>query len=319
MILFPKAKGTCLDAGLPGFDDQPGCGARLGYVQYHRTAVPCRRDCLEMAFASCAVQETFSDCICIDGTTKQEGYKINGCYVGWNAPVGLTPTQVAVTTSPGNPHAYYSLFGCRPDTDLNCPINLDDWDPLMMDGEYVRVDLEAVPLVTVDGACVGGAYFLTNEQLLIVDDVTEPATGSNCKQTGGRRALAMEITDGNGKRLMLCVFAGPVPPPQCDLHQCCDWHITGTSETGCTEGSSLPGVIVERPESCEFKPDASVIFTVDGVDTPYPIDPDVAMAFIQHPVACPTISGTVTARLVQDYPDEAPCPDPADETHDFTL
>lgn len=309
--IFPINLGAssgvvCPDRRVPGFDDTGLCGGRLASVQFHRTAHPCHKDCIEMLFASCAIKTPIVDCICDDGITTEPGFVIgngegNGGLIGWNDPLGEGLTSIAVKQGPvagilGDPGAYYRLFASNDTTDLNCWIDEDDGDPLLINGQVYAKDLVASPLAfDEEGNCTGGVITVSLADLQI-EDGTGPAAG-HCLQVGGRRAFAIGVYDCNGKRLMFCPFPGILPPPQCDFTPCCNWNIVNVSNSE-SGGSATIGVSISRPDNCTCTP-ATVTVTIDG--TAYVVDPSLTSALVEH-VITPIVPGyVVVIELDQTY------------------
>lgn len=327
MTIFPinlgglETDAVCPDRKVTGFDDTGLCGDRLAKVQHHRTAHPCRKDCVEMGFASCATKEPVEDCICQDGVTTEPGFLVTGGLIGWSDPVGETLTELAIKTGPvagilGDPGAYYFLFGANDGTNINCPIDEDDWDAMLIDGDAFKKDLVASPLVTAGDECSGGVIALTLAQLQI-EDGEGPAAG-HCLQTGGRRAFAIAVKDCNGKRLMFCPIPGIVPPPQCDRVPCCNWDFTDGTPALSEDGTTATITVhVARPDNCTCTPETATV-TIDNGDgsmpTVYPITTNPTL--IDHLITPYTPGQNVTIALDQSYGtcDEPSCVTRHDET-----
>lgn len=306
---------TCPDRRVTSFDDTGLCGDRLAKVAFHRTAHPCRKDCIEMGFASCAAKTLIEDCLCQDASTTAPGYHIDGGFIGFSAPVGQSLTDIALLSAPGGgilgtAGAYWFLFAANDTTDLNCPIDEDDWDAILINGAGFQQDLTPSPLTFDDeGNCTGGAITVPLGDLNLTD-----AEGLPCVQTGGRRAFAVGVYDAAGNRLMFCPVPGILPPPRCDRIPCCNWSFFNIESS---EGGDLVTITVTitRPDDCTCTPN-SVIVTIDGTALP-PGDPSATSITFPPYFITPIVPGyVVVIQLDQTYGDcDAPeCVTLHDET-----
>ncbi len=293
---------SCPDRRVPGFDDTGLCGARLAKVDFHRTAHPGHRDCREMLFTSCPAVTHIDECLCNDGVTTEPGVHIGvddvGGYIGFGDPLGEGLTAIALKTAPGGgilgaAGAYWYLFGATDTTNLNCPIDEDDWDQLLINGAVNQMDLPSGILeYDVDGNCIAGAITIPLGDLNLVD-----VDGLPCVQTGGRRAFAIGVYDANGARLMFCPVPGILPLARCDKIPCCNWILgnVSSSEDGTT---ATIDVTISRPSNCTCTP-ATVTVTIDG--TPYVVDPSLLTALVEHIITPYTPGQVVLIELDQTY------------------
>lgn len=269
--LIPKPfKATCDDCRVEGFDDQEGC-EEVACVEAYRMASPRQCTCVEMAPEACAEKVPIEECLCLDGETTKPGYLISGAYIGMTAPVtGNSLLELAAIQAPNivPPHFYVDFFKSSEGTNLACPITIEDWIPVTMNGETVIEDPLAVPISRNEdtGECIAGAFFLTLEQLGI--ETLSGGEGEPCIQTGGCDAFALRYRDGNGKLLALCPFPGIRPPVQCDRHLCCDWAIVSGPNLSEDGTDATIELTLTRAEDCECAPPTATLTIDDGDGTP---------------------------------------------------
>jgi hypothetical protein len=276
-----------------------------------------------MAFQACATVTPVEDCSCTDGTTLGGGI-ITGAWIGWfDAAAGSTIQDIAAITCPDDPHTVWRLWGSAWDFDLHatsplspldCPASTDGLTPILWGGSYDQHDLEAVPIESTESGCIGGAFFISANDLGIITIPTDGGTGTDCTQEGGSEMLLVEIVDACGNQLVPCPFPGVIGAQfECTIADfCADWNIIEVAYSACGEdgGSTTISVdLTKREGDC----DLVGTLTIDG--TPYVLGS--SPAHVEHEVSpcSPGQSVTITLTRVHEEGCLYSCPDITEERH----